>query len=90
MAICVNNLIMAQFAIFNFLSGNGAAFIFLALPRICPVSVVSILKLKIRHDYLLKKKVVKYKISSFKSKQTYYSGFPVPFNECIYQLLNEY
>jgi hypothetical protein len=46
---------MAQFAIFNFLSGNGAAFIFLALPRICPVSVVSILKLKIRHDYLLKK-----------------------------------
>jgi hypothetical protein len=20
----------------------------------------------------------------------YYTGFPVPFNECIYQLLNEY
>lgn len=43
-AMCSSNFITAQFTGFRLLSGNGAKFLYLARPKICPVSVVSTLQ----------------------------------------------
>ena len=40
-------------------------------------------------DHILQKKNVE-KTRIFRMHVNTYTGFPVPFNECIYQLLNEY